>query len=203
MSQIDDERLRFYFEHERQIHEWAALERGARRFLNDLLDDMPSRFEQLSQDLGEDVRVCVNVEGNDWPEILLYRPGWLLADSSWHPRAAIGLAWGRRQVTIAAKERPYTGLKVSPSKAHADLLQSQVALALKQSSVPKDYQSRKGWPAWRYAAVPQADYWNSLDTYRDGLMEAIRVDWNCFADLTDRCVRQLVETVEGASPADA
>ena len=77
MNRIEDERIKFYFEHETQIREWAGLVDEVSEFVNRF-------YRSLEGDLHEALRndritykgVEVFLADGDWPGLGLRRQDW-------------------------------------------------------------------------------------------------------------------------------
>lgn len=184
MNCVEDERIKFYLKYEKQIREWVELGQQARVYANDFLVTLQDNVQSLAEELGSDLSTLCNVDGNDYPLILLHRPTWLSADHDRGLQVGIGLSWDRRGVTLGANQRPWVGTRV----LHGKQLRKDLADAL--SPIRKSYRlgTMEWWPAWRYVDPAPDGYWDDLNRYRTSLIESVRQAWQQMSKTVDDVV---------------
>ena len=181
MNRIEDERIKFYLEHEAQIREWADLEaevcKFADRFYRSLKGDLDAALRSGRID---DDGVEVFLAGGDWPRLGLRRQDWPEGDEE----PDVSLEWSRKSSGFprhAGKSRsPYCGVRTSVKEYKVHF----------PKEVRPYYQQSPGWPAWRYVDPPDDGFWEgeNLKQYRDDLVETILTAWKDLAPLVDEAV---------------
>jgi hypothetical protein len=185
----DDDRIWFFFEHERQIREWCALVGEAADFLNRFLASLADDFTELAAELREDVNVHDESAGNNNEILGLARQSWW--GNAEAPRAVIAVRWKRNQVSLVPKGlRPIVGVRVDPRQDGGEEARKLLVARLSRSSDFDDFRGPprlRWWPAVRGMEPPAEDYWQrrDLEPYRRAVVAALADAWRRLADDVD------------------
>ena len=180
MNRIEDERIKFYLEHEAQIQEWAALKvevsTFADRFYRSIERDLAAALGSGRIDDG-DVESSLDDNGN-WPGLVLRRRDWPNGRGVPHVR----LEWQRKSASFSSDQgTPVVGVKTN--------LEHYKRPFTKEAR-PKYPRSSGWWAAYVYVDPPTDGYWkdDNLKAYRDFLVETMFTAWKDLAPLVDEAV---------------
>ena len=178
MNRIEDERIKFYLEHEAQIREWADLKAEVCEFLDrfycSLKDDLDAALK--SGEIPDD-DVESFLHGGNLPGIGLRRPSWPKSDEG----PDVRLEWPRKEAFF-----PPHGWLVCGVKASA----KRYELLFAKEAHPSYPSHDSWWPAYR-DVEPLADKFlegDNLKEYRDHLVETIIKAWKDLAPRVDEAV---------------
>ena len=180
MNRIEDERIKFYLEHEAQIREWAALEaevcKFVHRFYRSLKDDLDAALASRET---ADEGVESFLHESDWPGIGLRRQGW--------PKGEYGpdvrLEWSRKSALFPPHGYLACGVVMNAKRYR---------LPFTKEARPGYPRRSQGWPAYKDVEPPADKFWegDNLKEYRDHLVETIIKAWKDLAPLVDEAVSQ-------------
>ncbi len=179
MNRIEDERIRFYLEHQARIREWAALEDEVQRFVHRF-------YRSLQHDLGatlRDGRISDDdVESffaeSDWPRVGLRRQSWPQDNEG----PGVAMEWSRKKALFPPHGHLCFGVRWRAGFK---------SWPYDKSDHPGSPKGGGGWPAYRYfREAPKDKYWkgDNLKDYRKTLVEEILVAWNELAPLVDKAI---------------
>ncbi|MDE2715544.1 MAG: hypothetical protein OXI33_00820 [Chloroflexota bacterium] len=177
MNRIESERIKFYFQHEARIREWANLETEifefVDRFYRSLNDDLDSALSsgRTAEDDVESFFV-----GENWPGLCLRRRAWPTGDDAVH----VEMQWNRKR----------------GFRPHGDLACGVVTsverykLHFTKEARPDYPLTSPRWPAWRHLDPPADRFWegDNLKEYRNYLVGTILKAWKDLAPLVDKAV---------------
>ena len=176
MNRIDNEQIKFFFQHEARIREWSNLETEVNKFVDGF-------YRSLKGDLDAALRSGPNdadgiksslVEGTHWASLLLCR-------RDWHEKANVRLDWKRN-----AGFPPYGQLECGvriPDKKYSGPFTKEAC-----RHYPKRYSVL--YPAYREVEPPDGRFWegDNLKKYREHLVETVLRAWKDLAPLVDEAV---------------
>jgi hypothetical protein len=178
MNRIEDEKVKFFLEHEARIREWSALEVEAQKFVDRF-------YRSLKGDLDAALRsgriaeegVRTFLTGQNWPGLGLRRQGWPKGKND----PDVRLEWSARSARF-----PPDGWLICGVRTNVDSYRSPFA----KEVCPGYPRSSKWWPAYRKLDPPEGRFWedDNLKEYRDYILEAILTAWKDLAPLVDEAV---------------
>lgn len=188
---LEDERVRFYFRHRKQIEEWAALRGDAVRAVDGWLVQLSADMQELFRSLGsERVRLEASLGEPNYPNFRLVDGGWAsLTDST----ISVSLEWVRGKTNLLGTAMPYVGLRAPKNAAFGAALRADPEIS-KARALRKELTSA-WWVAYNYVTPPE-DFPNSDAAYREAIIEAVRSAWNTYAPLIETALAR-----EGAQQA--
>lgn len=179
MNRIEDERIKFYLQHEAQIREWAALEAEVRKFADHF-------YRSLETDLtaalsrgrlaDHDVEAALHAEG-DWPAVILRRHDW--PKESQDPD--VRLEWHRQRVRFSNADQLICGVRTNVERYRQPFT---------KETCPNHPNQNFWWPAYTNVGPPLGQFWedDNLQKYRDHLVETVLNAWRDLAPLVDEAV---------------
>ena len=179
MNRLEDERLRFYFEHEAQINEWAEIREDALIFSHEFyLAVRPPLDEALRQAGTGDVESFVGEERSGWPGIGLRRSdGWPTADGD----PDVRLEWQRWHSLLTMAEGRWVGIRTNTEQYRHLIVERS----------PRGYEDDRGrWPAYKYLPPVDAKFWkgDGLERYRALLVSELIEAWRVLSPIVDEAV---------------
>lgn len=201
MNCIDDERIKFYLEHEDRIKEWAAIGKDvfefAHRFYLSLRADVEGA---ISQSPDREAVSCVvrPDEDSKWPYVGLRRTTWPYSPdlpdggSAFSPKIVI--EWHRASTGFSAGDL-VCGVHVGDYVAERERFDSHVDLA-KYSGLDK-YPGgpNASWFKFRRLERPDPGFWkdDGLAKYRKYLLDQLCKAWIDLAPLMDDAAKRARE----------
>ncbi len=183
MNRIEDERIRFYFQHEAKIREWARLEGKARKFVHrfyrSLEDDLDAALKS-GKIAEKDVESFFS--DSEWPKLGLRRPSWPSSQGGDGPR--VTMEWQRKKALFPPRGSLALGVRWNAMAA---------TWAFPREAHPDYPKKSQYWPAYRYSVEPPKDnFWegDNLKDYREALVEKILKAWKDLAPLVDKALDQ-------------
>jgi hypothetical protein len=181
-----DDRLRFYFERQEFIDQWAQLPKLGMRFANDF-------YCSLEDPVSEWAKV-VGVLSRRWAigktEVIgLFREDWLGSDGQ--PRVTVVLGWQRDEASFVGDGKPWVGIRVRRSGDHRstwNLLVPAIAGAESLEEIGEFDVKDEVWPRWRYLPANQEDFWDHLDDVSAHLTSALFAAWDLAAPVLDEAM---------------
>ena len=180
MNRIEDERIKFYLQHEARIREWAGLEPEARKFVNrfyrsikgDL--DAALRSEKIAAD---GVESFFDEEDKDYRGVGLRRHDWPKADKD----PDVRLEWMRSSARFSRGGYLLCGVRTNDERYRQPFTKERC------HNFPL---SGPWWPAYTNVDPPGDKFWegDNLKKYRDYLVETVRKAWDDLAPLVDTAV---------------
>ncbi|MCQ3805553.1 MAG: hypothetical protein KTV45_15940 [Acidimicrobiia bacterium] len=178
MNRIEDERVRFFLEHEERIREWAALEDEVSKFVHRF-------YRSLEGDLDAALRVGGIAEygvmsfrvGRNWPGLGLRREGWPTGKDD----PDVRLEWFRKSALFPPRGWLVCGVRTNVEKYRSPFT---------KEARPAFPRSSSWWPAYRNLDPPRGRYWegDNLKEYRNYIVETILTAWKDLAPLVDEAV---------------
>ena len=181
MNRIEDERIKFYLEHETRIREWAGLEpevsKFADRFYRSLEGDLAAavRSDRIAD---SEVEVFLNdVDYPEWPGLVLRRQDWPEGDED----PDVRLQWTRKDARFSAGGGLICGVRANVKRYR---------MPFTKEARPGYPRSGRWWPAYRDVDPPIGRFWegDNLKEYREHLVETVLGAWNDLASLVDEAV---------------
>lgn len=176
IDRIDDEPVRFFLRHRRQIEEWAQLATDAKRLAHQVMIAVGNQLENNPPAGSE---VLADTDGH-YHARLLYRPDWLGDDG--RPVVAAGLVWHATSVDF----RPggnwvgiWRGRRRDPDPVVDDLRSALAGLASNLGLKSKGWSE---WPMYKRAPAPSGEFWDDLRPWLHELDDAVRSIWEGTAD---------------------
>ncbi|MCY4399796.1 MAG: hypothetical protein OXE96_10710 [Gemmatimonadetes bacterium] len=179
MNRIENEQIKFYFEHEERIREWAALETEASKFVDRFYRSLKGDLDgAITDGRIADSDVESFLVGGNWPGVCLRRRAWPEGDDGVY----VKMEWNRKKgfppngqvgcgvvTSVKQYKRPFTK-EARPDYPHAS----------------------QEWPAYRYLDPPADRFWegDNLREYRTYLVEAILKAWKDLAPIVDEAIGQ-------------
>lgn len=182
MDRVEDEPVRFYFEHRELIEQWAALAKPAREVVREILGDIAGR---ISDEAPADAQVLSGDDGG-YTMVAYWRKGWWSGDDG-RPRFAIGIAWPPSRVSLheGTGERPWVGIWRGQTTKDDPL----VAAIRESTNKARQGQSFtttwRWWPLYRYLEAPSGAFWEDLEPWNQAVVDCVRETWIRFADCVD------------------
>ena len=179
MNRIEDERIKFYLEHQARIREWAGLEAEVRKFADrfycSLMDDLDVALGggQIADDNVE----SFFKEYPDYRGLGLRRHDWPKSDED----PDVRLEWHRKSVGFSDADHLICGVRTSLEHYRYPFAKER------RSNHPKQ---TDWWPAFTNVDPPVGRFWEGekLQEYRDHLVETIIRAWKDLAPLVDEAV---------------
>ena len=178
MNRIEDERIKFYLEHETRIREWAALEAEVSKFVNRFYRSLKGDLHAaLRNDRFTDKGVDVFLSDGDWPGLGLRRRDWPEGDEE----PDVRLTWLRKSARFSEGGWLICGVKTNVKDYRVHFT---------KEARPGYPESTPWWPAYRNVDPPRGKFWegDNLKEYRNYLVKTILVAWNDLASLVDEAV---------------
>ena len=176
MNRIANEQIKFFFQHESQIREWANLETEVNKFVDGFYRSLKGDLDAaLKSGRITDAGVkSAFVEGKHWSRLVLKRQNWI-------EKADVRLEWQCNK-----SFPPYGGLDCG------------VWISDKKYSKPftkeacRHYPNRYSvsYPAYKGVEPPSGRFWedDNLKKYGEHLVETILKAWEDLAPLVDKAV---------------
>lgn len=189
MNAIDDDRLRFFLQHQEQIDEWAALRGEASAVLDQWLRAQVEIFEGVAADLSASL---IRPRANEkWPAFYLHRQAWRSGPGQ--ARVAIGIQWESKKVLFNGPAAPYVGVSW-PGRHEGPDNYGRFRELTETSRKERQDKATPGWAAYRHLAADGA-YWENLDPYAEMVERELRVAWTTYESAIE-------EALAGATAAD-
>ena len=177
MNQIENEQIKFFFEHEARIREWAGLETEVIKFVDRFYRSLKGDLDALliSGRIADDGVESFLVEGN-WPGLCLRRRTWPVGDD----RVYVEMEWYRK-AGFPPNGQLACGVVTSVKRYR---------LLFTKEARPAYPHSSQGWPAYRNLDPPVDRFWegSNLKEYRNYLVETILKAWKDLAPIVDEAV---------------
>ena len=178
MNRIENEHIKFFFQHEARIREWAGLEAEVIKFVDRFYRSLRG---DLDATLGNGRIAADGLEsflvGGSWPGVGLRRRGWPDGDG----RADVRLEWNRKSALFPPRGHLACGVCTNVNDYRAPFT--------KEARPGFPHQSQ-WWPAFKNVEPPVGRFWegDNLKEYRDHLVETIFEAWDELAPLVDEAV---------------
>lgn len=178
MNRIEDERIKFYFEHETRIREWAALEAEVSKFVDRFYRSLKVDLEEAIRDdkFAEKGVEAFLTDGN-YSGLGLRRQTWPEGDEE----PDVRLEWHRKPARFSEDGWLICGVRTNV-KHHREHFTKETC---------RDYpEASPWWPAYRKVNPPGDRFWDgdNLKKYRNDLVETILAAWSDLASLVDEAV---------------
>ena len=177
MNRIENEQIKFFFQHEARIREWASLETEANKFVDQfyrsLRGDLDAALES-GRIADADSVTSHFIEGKrNWSRLVLMR-------QDWYEKADVRLEW-KRNTGFPPHGRLACGACISDKK-YSDPFTKEAC-----PDYPKKLEL---YPAFKNVEPPDDRFWedDNLQKYRDFLVETILKAWKELAPLIDEAV---------------
>ncbi len=191
MNRIEDERIRFYLEHEARIREWAGLEEEVRqftdRFYRSLQGDLDAALES-GEIADDDVESFFDIQAKFWPGLGLRRQDWPKGNED----PDVRLKWSLKWTCFSASANVVCGVRTTVERCRQPFTKEM------RPGFPKH---NHAWPAYKNVDPPDGRFWegDNLKKYRDYLVETILRAWHDLAPLVDEAVRSSTQPVPSAA----
>ena len=180
MNQIEDERIKFYLEHQARIREWAGLETEVRKFADrfhcSLKDDLDAALE--SGRIADDDVESFFHEYPDYRGLGLRRHDWPGGNED----PDVRLEWHRARVCFSDGDHLICGVRTKLEHYRQPFTRERCPNHPNQNAV--------WWPAFTNVGPPGGEFWegDNLRRYRDRLVDTIVKAWENLAPLVDEAV---------------
>ena len=179
MNQIEDERIKFYLQHEARIREWAGLEaevcKFVDRFYRSIKGDLDAalRSGKIADDGVESFFDGIG----DWPGLGLRRHDWPKGTED----PEVRLEWRRKSARFSPDENLICGVRTNMERYRQPFT---------KETCPTYPLHCSWWPAYTNVDPPVGKFWegDNLKEYRDCLVETILKAWKDLAPLVDKAV---------------
>ncbi len=177
MNSIENEQIKFYFEHEERIREWAGLETEVSKFVDRFYRSLKGDLDAAIADgriADSDVESFL-VEGN-LPGLCLRRRAWPEGEDGVY----VKMEWNRKKGFLPN----------GPLDCGVVTSVERYKLPFTEEARPDYPHSWKGWPAYRSLDPPVGRFWegDNLTKYRTDVVEAILKAWEDLAPIVDKAV---------------
>lgn len=180
MNRIEDERIKFYLEHEARIREWAALKAEVNAFTDRFYRSLKG---DLDAALGSGKIADEGIESffhdGEWPGLGLRRHDWPRGDRD----PDVRLEWHRKSAHFSP-EGIWLGVRTNVDRYRQPFT---------KEACPKFPRRSPWWPAYVYLDPPAGRFCegDNLKEYRDFLVERVFTAWQDLAPLVDEAVGHL------------
>lgn len=187
---IDDERVRFYLRNRQQIEEWAALRASASVAVDEWLASLQHDVQALALRLGPDLLVYdATAASESWPALRMYRSAWTISEV---PIVSVSLEWSRGRTYLVGLNAPYVGVRSPRTNSWGtELRKNQRIQATRRSrkETVSDYLVAYAYvlPDDELCREGEAPL-QSLERYRDTLLERLQSAWLSYAPFVDEVV---------------
>lgn len=179
-----DPKVVFYLRHREQIDEWLGLQEQAVAEADRFFKSLAPAFTGMAATLDGKPAAFVSLDERK-PKLFLHLPHWRVRGAE-YPRVAIGLEW---QSSKARFDQTWAGVWVGEASDTEGGIEHALDVALRSAPNLLDgFQRDKGWPAWRYEAPPDAEYWNDLPAFGRLLVGSLANHWTRFSTIVDAAV---------------
>ena len=178
MNRIEDERIKFYFEHEKQIMEWAELVDEVSEFVNHFYRSLEGDLEwALRNDNITYNGVEVFLTDENFSGLGLRRKDWPEGDEE----PDVRLGWYSKPALFSEDGGLICGVRTNVKHYRVHFA---------KDARPDYPESTAWWPAYRNVDPPRDRYWegDNLKEYRDYLVKTILAAWSELAPLVDKAV---------------
>jgi len=187
---LDDERLRFFLEHQDQIRIWAALAAEVQDAVGGLLRELrvdliaDPRVDQLG------IRVGSRVSGETPTGPVIYRPTWCKDDEA-VPDVGIAMGWDGRVDPAGVWPKtnlPYVGVLCSHQTNAGRAIETRLRMetASRLDEEPK-FRNGSHWVVYR-PIKSSKDWWRDIAKWRAGLLDELLASWTRWSAVVDEAV---------------
>lgn len=182
-----DDQLRFYFERQKVIDQWAELPKRGQQFANEFFQSLASAVKLRADGFG--------VRCETWPigsdQIVgLFRPDWIGPGDV--PRVTVALGWTRDIASFVGDGTPWVGIRVRRSDPHEATSAHVVPILLAADGIDPagdPYVKDQLWPRWRDVPSTTERFWEHLDAYGQELIDALFAAWDAASPVLDGAMR--------------
>ena len=178
MNSIENEQIKFYFEHAERIREWANLETEAKKFVDRFYRSLKGDLDAaLIDGRIADSDVESFLVGGNWPGVGLRRQGWPAGDDD----PDVRLEWSGKSPLFPPHGWLICGVRTNVKDYRPPF---------NKEARPDFPRQTPSWPAHKDVEPPVGRYWegDSLKEYRAYLVETILTAWRDLAPLVDEAV---------------
>ncbi len=180
MNQIENERIRFFLQHEERIREWADLETEvielADRFYRSLKGDIDAAIR--SGEIADDgVDSFLDETWPQWPGLGLRRQDWPQGVED----PAVRLQWQAKKTSFPPHGPLICGVVTNVK---------EYRMPFTKEARPAYPHQNSWWPAYKNVEPPAGKFWegDNLKEYRNRLVKSILKAWQDLAPLVDEAV---------------
>lgn len=178
MNRIENEHIKFFFQHEERIREWIGLEAEVIKFVDRFYRSLRG---DLDAALGNGGIAADGVEsflvGGAWPGVGLRRQDWPKGDDD----PDVRLEWQRKSALFPPHGWLICGVRTNVNDYRAPFT---------KEARPGFTREAHWWPAFRNVEPPVGRFWegDNLKEYRARLVETVFEAWDELAPLVDEAV---------------
>lgn len=197
MSNLEDEPVRFFLEHQHQIAEWAQLADAAHEATANVLRDFRGDLAVDGRVAERGIQVGDHVLGEPATGPVLYRSEWAPAGEA--PDVAVGLGWDGPVDPARVwprTSRPYSGILTSHRSERGltieQKLRAHADTAYGGGSGSERPRVRAGtyWIVYRPVESP-TDWWRDIPAWKMEWIDRLLRDWDQWAPLIDTAIDEL------------
>lgn len=176
MNRIENEQIKFFFQHEAQIREWANLETEVYKFVGQFYRSLEGDLDAAlrSERIATDDVVLYFVRGKrNWSRLVLRR-------KDWYKKADVRLEW-KHNAGFPPHGTLHCGVCISDKKYSEPFT---------KEACPDYPKYLVYYPAYKEVEPPVGRFWegDNLKKYREHLVETIITAWRDLAPLVDAAV---------------
>ena len=180
MNRIEDERIKFYLQHEALITEWAGLEAEVSKFVDRFYRSIKGDLDvalRSGKYVAGDVESFFDEEDKRWPGLGLRHRDWPKGTKD----PDVRLEWKPKSARFSRDENLICGVRTNVERYRRPFT---------KNACPYYPHSRAWWPAYSYVDPPGGKFWedDNLKEYREDLVKTILKAWNELAPLVDKAV---------------
>lgn len=193
---------KFYLEHEKQIHEWKALEKGVPDLVDRFLEDLEGKHKEgVSRCAGSPKAEVVG--SVQYPKLCLALPSWRRGNDK-KPLCGIAFEWALNK-PVHDKKGAYVGIWINRERINRegvsveakDLyreLRKPLEEKLKALKEEKNLKLGKGevpwWPIKKYVERPRT-FCEEPDAYAKQVIDSIHEVWDWAEPLLEEAIKSL------------
>ena len=178
MNRIENEQIKFYFEHEARIREWAGLEPEVIKFVDRFYRSLKGDLDAaLGSGQIADSGVESFLKEGDWPGLGLRRQDWPKGDEE----PDVRLEWSRKSAGFPPQGWLICGVRTGVREYRVPFAKEARPAYPRQAPM---------WPAYKDVEPPDGRFWDgdNLKEYRVDLVETILKARRDLAPLVDEAV---------------
>lgn len=178
MNRIEDERIRFFFEHSTRIREWIKL-----------ADQVSEFVDRFYRSLKGDLERALRNDNSTYNGVEVFLTDWKLSGlglrrQDWpegNVEPDVRLEWNRKYALFSDENELICGVRTNVKHYRVQFA---------KDARPDYPEASAWWPAYQYVDPPKDRFWegDNLKEYRDYLVKTILAAWSELAPRVDEAV---------------